>query len=84
MIEVKLSFLWNKLRNDNINLLWIFSYISRFSSLNKEKNAIVVLDDYGGINQTGVKKAINKIGLKKSACIETSSGQLIYINFNKY
>ena len=58
--------------------------VLKFLKNKLEKNAIVVLDDYGGINQTGVKKAINKIGLKKSTCIETSSGQLIYINFNKY
>lgn len=58
--------------------------VLKFLKNKLEKNAIVVFDDYGGINQNGVRAAINKSSLKKSNFIETSSGQLIYINFNNY
>ncbi len=80
------------LKIDKIKFSFVFVDFDLYSSTlevlkflkNKlEKNAIVIFDDYSGINQTGVRKAINKSNFKKPNSVETSSGQLIYINFNK-
>ncbi len=47
-----------------------------------EQNAIILMDDFNFINQTGVSKAVKDSNLSLDKTIQTSSGQLIYFNTN--
>lgn len=47
-----------------------------------KNNGFLIIDDYGMINQSGVKKACEDSLLDLNKTFLTSSGQLIYIHFN--